>query len=161
FTRWSGLAVWFSPTRRVVLSEGLSTVGDGVFWVGLLVWLLDRPHGVGLVALAAVARLSPRVLFRPVAGALADRVDRRGLLVVLDVVRSVLMVTGAGLIANGAAPWTVLALVFITYTLATPHRAAFTAGVPFVVGERDAAATNSMIRAVRQAATFFGPLLGT
>jgi len=147
--------------RAMLAAEAMSATGDAVFWVGLLVWLLERPHGTGLIALAALARLGPRVVFGAAGGVLADRYDRRVLLVTLDLARSVLMVALAFLVdANGSASG-VLALVLLTYVLATPYRPAFTAGIPLVVGERDATAANAADGAVRQVATFLGPLLGT
>src|SRR5262249_31560873 len=44
---------------------------------------------------------------------------------------------------------------------ASPYRPALTAGIPLVVGERDATAANALDGAVHQVATFLGPLLGT
>jgi predicted MFS family arabinose efflux permease len=150
------------PQLVAVLSaEALSALGDAVFWVGLLVWLVGRPDATGLIAFAAVARLGPRFVFGAAGGVLADRYDRRHLLVGLDLARSVLMIGLAVLVRANASPVAVLALVCLTYLLATPYRPAFTAGVPYVVGERDATAANALDGAVRQVATFLGPLLGT
>ena len=145
----------------VLTAEGLSATGDAVFWVGLLVWLLDRPHGTGLVALAAFVRLGPRVALGAAGGVLADRHDRRRLLVTLDVARSALMVVLATITASGGGAPAVLGIVLVTYVLATPYRPALTAGIPFVVGEGDATAANALDGVVRQVATFLGPLLGT
>src|SRR5262245_29877494 len=150
------------PQRGAVLgAEALSATGDAVFWVGLLVWLLGRPDGTGLIAVAAVARLAPRVVFGAAGGVIADRYDRRRLLVVLDAVRSGLMIALAFLVAREASALVVLAGVFAIYVLAAPYRPAMSAGIPVVVGERDAAAANALDGSVRQVATFLGPLLGT
>jgi predicted MFS family arabinose efflux permease len=145
----------------VLTAEGLSATGDAVFWVGLLVWFLDRPHGTGLIALAAVARLAPRVVLGAAGGVMADRHDRRKLLVTLDLLRSALMVLLAVTTRSGGTAGGVLALVVVTYVLATPYRPAMTAGIPLVTGEEDAMAANALDGAVRQIATFLGPLLGT
>lgn len=145
----------------VLTAEGLSSTGDAVFWVGVLVWLLGQPNGTGLIALAAVARLGPRVVFGAAGGVVADRYDRRRLLVALDLARSLMMVALAFVVDTDGSTAVVLTLVFVTYVLATPYRPAFTAGIPFVVGERDASAANALDGAVRQVATFLGPLLGS
>jgi predicted MFS family arabinose efflux permease len=150
------------PQLRALLgAEALSATGDAVFWVGLLVWLLGRPDGTGLIALAAVARLAPRVIFGPAGGVIADRCDRRLLLVGLDLVRSLLMVLLAIWVDADGPALAVLAGVFVIYVLAAPYRPAFSAGIPVVVGERDAAAANALDGSVRQVATFLGPLLGS
>jgi predicted MFS family arabinose efflux permease len=145
----------------VLTAEALSATGDAVFWVGLLVYLLGRPNGTGLIALAAVARLGPRVVFGAAGGVAADRCDRRRLLVGLDLVRALLMVALAFAANAGASAGWVIVIVTVTYVLATPYRPALTAGIPLVVGESDAAAANALDGTVRQIATFLGPLLGS
>ena len=132
--------------RPMLAADGLSALGDAVFWVGLLVWLLDQTDGTALIALAAVARLGPRALFGAAGGVVADRFDRRTLLVGLDLARAALMATMVWLVGVGTSPASIIVLVFVTYLLATPYRPAFTAGIPFVVGERDAAAANALVR---------------
>jgi CRP-like cAMP-binding protein/predicted MFS family arabinose efflux permease len=131
-----------------------------VFWVGLLVWALDQPHGTAVVSLAAIARLGPRALFGASGVRFADRFDRRRLLVVLDCVRALLMIAIAGIVAVNGSTALVLLVVFATYVLAVPYRPGFMAAVPLIVGERDAAPANALARSVRQIATFLGPLLG-
>jgi predicted MFS family arabinose efflux permease len=150
------------PQLRAILgAEALSATGDAVFWVGLLVWLLGRPDGTELIALAAVARLAPRVVFGPAGGVIADRYDRRILLVALDSVRAVLMLGLAFMVDANNSATLVLAGVLVIYVLAAPYRPALSAGIPFAVGERDAAGANALDGSVRQVATFLGPLIGT
>jgi hypothetical protein len=93
------------PQLRAILgAEALSATGDAVCWVGLLVWRLSRPDGTGLIALAAVARLAPRVVFGPAGGVIADQCDRPVLLVALDLVQAALMVGLAVMVdANNSA----------------------------------------------------------
>src|SRR5262245_44861787 len=107
----------------IIAAEGFSGAGDAIFWVGLLVWLLEQPHGTGLVALAAVARLGPRVVFGAAGGVFADRHDRRRLVVSLDLARGALMV-GLALLTSGGSPSSVLAIVVVSYVLAAPYRPA-------------------------------------
>jgi predicted MFS family arabinose efflux permease len=143
----------------VLVAEGASATGDAVFWVGLLVWLLEQPHGTRLLGLAAVARLGPRVVFGAAGGVLADHRDRRRLIASLDFVRAALMVV-LFIVASGGSTTAVLLIVLATYTLATPYRPAVIAGIPLVVGETDAAPANALDGVIRQIATFLGPLLG-
>ena len=160
--RGEGSVLARHPQLVAVLgAEAASATGDSVFWVGLLVWLLGRPDGTGLIALAAVARLAPRVVFGAAGGVVADRYDRRVVLVTLDLVRAALMVGLAVWVAADGPAVAVLAGVFVVYVLAAPYRPALSAGIPVVVGERDAAAANALDGTVRQVATFLGPLLGT
>lgn len=140
--------------------EIVSGVGDGVFWVGLLALLAERDVGAGGFALAAVVRLAPRALISVPAGALADRIDRRRLLVGLDLVRAITMLALAVMAALDAPTTGLLATVLLSYALAAPYRPALTAALPFIAGERRLSTANALIGTVRQVMTFVGPLCG-
>ncbi len=140
--------------------EIVSGLGDGVFWVGLAAILLSQGVGARGFAVAAVARLGPRALISAPAGVLADRVDRRRLLVGLDVTRGMLLVALALAAASGARPAVLLAVVFVTYTFSAPYRPALSAALPLVAGEDKLSSANALIATVRQLMTFIGPLVG-
>lgn len=147
--------------RSILGMEFASGIGDGVFWVGLAAYLIDDGAGPAGFALAAAARFGPRALISAPAGALADRVDRRRLLVWLDLVRAALM----GLLAVAAAAEVryeyLLLLVLASYSLAAPYRPALTAALPLVVGEDHLAPSNALIGTTRQIMTFVGPVVGS
>ncbi|HUG00133.1 MAG TPA: MFS transporter, partial [Ilumatobacter sp.] len=146
--------------RRLVAMEFVSGLGDGIFWVGLVWFLIDRGTGSAGLAVAAAARLGPRALLGASAGALADRVDRKRLLVGLDVARMVTTLALCVAIANGAGVPVVIAGVFVTYTLAAPYRPALTAALPAVVGAGRLASANAIVATTRQVMTFVGPIFG-
>lgn len=149
-----------SGVRRVIYAEMVSGLGDGVFWVGILVLLFDRGVGAGGFALAVFARLGPRALISAPAGVLADRMDRRQLLIFLDVVRSALMLALAGAAAADAGLVVVLGLVLASYTFAAPARPALSAALPAIAGEDSLSSANALVGSVRQLMTFAGPLVG-
>ena len=85
------------PFRRLWLALGLSSFGD---WLGLLATTslagaLATGTSGKLLAVSGVfiLRLAPAVLFGPLAGVVADRLDRRWTLVYGDVLRFVLFCT--------------------------------------------------------------------
>jgi len=84
-----------TPFRRLWMALGLSSFGD---WLGLLATaafaqeLADDSYTTANFAIAGVfiLRLAPAVLLGPLAGAIADRLDRRWTLVVSDMARCAL-----------------------------------------------------------------------
>ncbi|MFC7164072.1 dTMP kinase [Aquipuribacter hungaricus] len=86
--------------RRLWLVLGLSSLGD---WLGLLAvtfFAAELAGGAGDLPAASLAvsgvfllRLAPALLLGPLAGVLADRMDRRTALVVFDVVRGLLFLS--------------------------------------------------------------------
>jgi len=96
--RWPG-ALQFRGFRRLYLALALSSFGD---WLGFLattalaVQLVeDRGFAAQAYATGGVLafRLLPAVVFGPLGGAVADRFDRRRLMVVTDVLRGLLFLS--------------------------------------------------------------------
>lgn len=145
---------------RVAASDALSGAGDVLYWVALIVLLLERDGGGALVAAAVVARLVPRVAFGTLGGVIADRYDRRTLLMSLDGARAILMFLLAAAASTNSPAVVVLGLVFVTCTLSTPYRPAISAGYPLLVGERHLAAANAVSSTIGQVSSLTGPLLG-
>jgi len=86
------------PFRRLWIALSLSSLGD---WLSILALLALAPsvtHGSTLAKTASISgvwvvTLLPALLLGPVAGALADRFDRRVTMVVGDVVRGLLFIS--------------------------------------------------------------------
>ncbi|MBE2997870.1 dTMP kinase [Nocardiopsis sp. HNM0947] len=85
--------------RRLWISLSLSSLGD---WLSLLalmslavIFTADAAPLAGHLAVAAVVaiKLAPSILFSPLAGALAEKLDRRWTMVGADVVRGLLYVS--------------------------------------------------------------------
>jgi hypothetical protein len=144
----------------MVGAEGCSGLGDGIFWVALVTVLAERHVGAGWYAAAATVRLGPRAVTGRWAGTLAERADRRHLLVGLDLARGTAMTGLAWVVREQGSLVLVLGIVLLTYTLAVPYRPAITSAIPLLADERDNGAANALLGTVRQALTFLGPLAG-
>jgi dTMP kinase len=153
---------WFVPMRarefRAHMREGpitrefgrlwramfLSSLGD---WVGIvaLAALVARLGGSrdGAYAVAGVmaARLAAVVLVGPVAGVLADRIDRRTLLVVADLVRASLFVA----LPFVDAIWAIGVFAFVVEACSLVWSPARDASVPSMVGGEALARANGII----------------
>jgi dTMP kinase len=137
-----------APFRRLWLALGLSSFGD---WLGLLATsalagTLAQTPATRLLAVSGVfvLRLAPAVLFGPLAGVLADRLPRRWILVVGDVLRFGLFCT---IPIVGTLWWLYVAtvLVEIVGLFWTPAK---DATVPTLVPRRRLEAANQLSLAV-------------
>ncbi len=140
--------------------EVVSGLGDGVFWVGFVALLFRLDVGAVGFGVAVAVRLGPRALLGVPGGAIADRLDRRRLLVALDLGRSACMVVLAVLADDGAGAVLPTMVVLLAYVLAAPYRPALTAGLAAIAGESGLSTANARISTVRQVMTFVGPLVG-
>ena len=88
-----------------------SNVADGIFWVALPLLAITLTDSPALVAGVTVASRLPWLLFALVAGALADRLDRRRTMILVDLVRAVLLGALAAATLAGVASLPLLYVV--------------------------------------------------
>ena len=140
---------------RLWIGQGTSFVGDAVSMVALVVLVVQVTGSATAVGGALVARLLPTIL-SPLAGVLADRVDRRRVLVASDLARAVLVL---GLVfARDLA--TIYILVFLMGLARTIFNPTVRAAFPSVVGGGDLTRANALIAGTFSTSIMVGPILG-
>ena len=140
---------------RLWIGQGTSFVGDAVSMVALVVLVVQITGSASAVGGALVARLLPTIA-SPLAGVLADRVDRRIVLVASDLARAVLVL---GLVfARDLA--TIYVLVFLMGLARTVFNPTVRAAFPSVVGGGDLTRANALISGTFSVSETAGPALG-
>jgi MFS family permease len=140
---------------RLWIGQGTSFVGDAVSMVALVVLVVQVTGSASAVGGALVARLLPTIA-SPLAGVLADRVDRRIVLVASDLARAVL-VLGLVFARDLATIYILIFLMGLARTIFNPTvRAAF----PSVVGGGDLTRANALIAGTFSTSIMVGPVLG-
>ena len=140
---------------RLWIGQGFSFVGDFVSTVALVLLVIDVSGSASAVGGVLVARLLP-TLASPLVGVLADRLDRRAVLVAADLVRAVLVV---GLIFARDLP-VIYALVFLMGAARTVFNPTVRAAFPGVVGGGDLTRANALISGTFSFSVMAGPALG-
>jgi MFS family permease len=143
---------------RLWWSHSISQFGDQLTLVALpLAAYADTDSAVAVGVVASLEAVTA-VGFGLVAGALADRLAHRRVLVLTDVARAVLLVA---LVAALAAPGSDLAALLVAATglglTRVLHDAAESAAVPLVVEESRLVAANGRLQASEATATAAGP----
>lgn len=140
---------------RLWVGQAASFVGDAVSMIAFVVLIVQLTGSASAVGGGLVARLLPS-LFGPFFGVLADRMDRRMLLVGSDLVRALLAV-GCVFARDIIVLYVLIFLMGAARALFNPTvRAAF----PSVVGEGDLTRANSLISATFSVSVTIGPALG-
>jgi MFS family permease len=139
--------------RRVLFAEGQSALGDAAAEVALLLIAYQRLHSTWAFVAVLLADRVPRMVFAPLAGVLADRLSRRTLLIVADLLRAGALL-GLVLIPSFAVT---VALAGVLGCGTALYRPVAEAALPALASEREEAA-----RAVTSRWTLitFGEMLG-
>ena len=146
---------------RALAASGFANLADGVFWVALPLLAVQLTRSPLLIAGVTIAARIPWLL-APVAGALADRLDRRQTMIRVNLVRTVLL---GGLALAIAVDVATLAMVYaVALALGVAETLFDTSAqslLPAIARRDDLSRANSRLFAVELVAnTFIGPPLG-
>ncbi|MDX6206160.1 MAG: hypothetical protein QOF39_2217 [Frankiales bacterium] len=146
--------------RRLLAALAVSQLGDWLYNVALLALVYDRTHSATWVSLTTAARVVPIVVLGPIGGLLADKFDRRLIMIGSDAVRAATMV-GLAAVAAWQLPVVLApALAALATAAASPHPACAAATIPRLVAKEQLQAANAIRAAVGPLAIIVGPALG-
>lgn len=140
---------------RLWAGQGVSFIGDAVTLVALVVLVVDLTGSASAVGGVLVAHFLPS-LAAPLAGVLADRLDRRTVLVASDLSRAGLVLAAA--FAEGLA--VLYALAFLMGAARTLFNPTIRAAFPGVVGGGDLARANALVSGAFSVSAAVGPAAG-
>ncbi|HJQ96606.1 MAG TPA: MFS transporter [Acidimicrobiia bacterium] len=120
--------------RRLWLSHVVSTFGDSITALALLLTAQRLTGSTAAVATTAIAIALPQLLFGLVSGVLVDRWDRRRIMVYSDLVRAGL-VLGFIAITSADLMWLLYVIAFVQATVGTFDNPARAAVLPQIVRE--------------------------
>ncbi|MGS0563260.1 MFS transporter [Microbacterium aurugineum] len=148
--------------RWLLASSWTSNVGDGVALAAAPLLIASMTSSPMLVATGAILQFLPWLLFGLHAGAIADRFDRRRLVMLANAARAVVLVALCGFLVTGAANiWIVLAVAFLYGTAEVFVDTTGSTLLPMLVKPADLGIGNARLQAGYLVANqFAGPPLG-
>ncbi|HQZ34018.1 MAG TPA: MFS transporter [Ilumatobacteraceae bacterium] len=149
--------------RKVWLSVAISSSGDGMFLTAFPLLALTVTQDPLLIAGVTVASRLPWLFFSMVTGAIADRMDRRSLMVAADIARfAVVAVLGAVIVGGLASVPILYGCAFLLGLSETVHTNSAQAILPTIVRRADLMQANARLGSIQVAtAQFVGPPIGT
>ena len=151
-----------SMTRFLTVTIGqlVSTTGSALAAFALPLWLYQRSGSVLDLGLLWALALLCGVVMLPVAGALADRIDRRLVMLAASCFAGALQLVLAALLwMDSIALWHVYALVALTQATATFQRVTFQASIPQLVPKRFLGHAMGIAQLTRSMGLLMMPLL--
>jgi MFS family permease len=146
------------PFLLLWLSQAFTQIGGNMVIYGLTVIILEATRSNTAVSLLILTFLGPAVLFSAVAGVYVDRLDKRVVLIVTNLLRSLAFVA---LFLVGDLLWAILLLNMVISTITVFFSPAEAAMIPQVVPRKQLIAANGVFTLTLNAAFAIGfALLG-
>ncbi len=155
-----GVAVANPELRRLQLAWAGSVLGSYAYLIALSV-IAYRAGGAAAVGWLILARMVAASLASPLLSALADRHQRRPVMVICDVLRAALTIAVGVLAVTHASAWSIYALAVVISVVSTAFRPAQAALVPALAATPEqVTASNALAGTIEGAGIFVGPGIG-
>ena len=140
---------------KLYTAQTTSLLGDALTWVGLALVAFELAGEGSAVVLsgALTLRVTAFVLLAPLAGAIADRFDRKKIMVVTHLSR----MTIVGLLPFVTQIWQIYTLIFALNIFNAFFTPTYQATIPLVTGENDYAQAIALSSATYQLLGVLGP----
>jgi MFS family permease len=143
--------------RLIVAAVGASAAGDFILWVPLTLHLQEMTDSGIAVAALFIALWAPVVVLAPVAGLLVDRMEARGLLLVVSLLQAVIAGAMAFALDSEAAILALAALLGTGFAVAQPAEFSL---VPVIADDEALTEVNGLVETARYVGMTAGPALG-
>jgi predicted MFS family arabinose efflux permease len=137
-----------------------SQAGDWLYNLALLAFVYERTGSTAWVGITTAARILPEVALGPIGGVLADRYDRRLVMIASDVLRAAAMAALAVVALTGAPVILAPLLAAVCTAAGAAYPQCVVAVMPRLVGTGDLAAANAARIGITSLCVIAGPALG-
>jgi MFS transporter, DHA3 family, macrolide efflux protein len=129
------------------IGQLVSMLGSGLTGFALGVWIFDRTGEATPFALTVLFGNLPRILLLPVAGSLADRWNRRWVMILSDVGNALVTISVFVLLLFGSLQfWHIYLIVTLGSIFSAFQEPAYTASVTMLIPKKDLSRANGMMQ---------------
>lgn len=146
--------------RLVIVGQIISLFGNAAIRFALPLYLLNITGSSALYGTVTACAFIPTILLSPVGGIIADRVNKRNIMVVLDFLTAAIVIVFSLLMESMNIVILLTIVLMLLYGIAGAYQPSVQASIPALVSEENYMAANSVINAVNSLANLLGPVLG-
>jgi Arabinose efflux permease len=143
------------------LGKIISKIGDEFYFIALSWWILQKTESPGIMGFFLLVSVLPGLLFGLFSGAMADRWNRKNVLILSDLIRGLLVLMVVLLSKSGLLlVWHVFLIGAALSLMTAFFDPAAQAIIPQLVVKENWKEANSLMQAANAICTILGPVLG-
>ncbi|GFP75574.1 hypothetical protein bsdtw1_01659 [Clostridium fungisolvens] len=144
----------------VVIGQIISLFGNSIQRFCMSLYILNLTGSAGIFSTILAISTIPYILFAPIAGFLADTVNRKKIMIYLDFISTALMGVYSIIILSGKDNTIIVAVVmFMLSTIYTLYSPSVTSSIPQIVEKESLASANGVIQQVGYVVNLAGPIV--
>ncbi len=144
----------------VVLGQIISLFGNATIRFALPLYLLNQTGSAALYGMVTACAFIPAILLSPLGGILADRVNKKNIMVVLDFFTAAVILAVSLLLGKVDLVLLQTSALMLLYGIAGAYQPSVQASIPMLASQENYMAANSIINTISSFASLVGPVLG-
>lgn len=152
--------LWNKDYTLVVLGQIISLFGNNVLRYALPLYLLNQTGSAKLYGLVLALSFIPMILFAPIGGIVADRVNKRNVMVGLDFLTAAVVTLFSLTYQSMNLTSLLIIVLMVLYAIQGAYQPAVQASIPILVSKHQLIKGNAIINMVNSLAGILGPVLG-
>lgn len=144
----------------VVVGQIISLFGNGIIRFALPLYLLNQTGSATLFGIVTALSFIPMILFTPIGGIIADRVNKRNVMVILDFFTAALMLVFFLLLGKVDLVILLIVTLMLLYGIQGAYQPTVQASMPLLHSKENLLVANAVINQVNALAGLLAPIIG-
>lgn len=143
----------------IIIGQIISLLGNATLSFAIPLYLLDRTGSGTIFGVVMAISIIPTILLSPIGGIIADRVNRRNIMVILDFITFIIILFSTAFIKNTPI-FAAAATLILLSIIRSFYQPAVQASIPTITSSDNLLKANSLVNMVNAVSMLIGPILG-
>lgn len=144
----------------VLIGQIISLFGNSILRFALPLYMLNITKSASLFGIVSACSFIPMIFATPIGGLIADRINKRNIMVFLDFLTALITCISMLLIGKVNLVILILICLILLYSIQGIYQPTVQASIPFLVPSNDIIQANASINLVASLANLIGPVIG-
>ncbi len=144
----------------VVIGQIISLFGNAAIRFALPLYLLNLSGSSALYGTVTACAFIPAILLSPVGGIIADRANKRNIMVILDFSTAIIILAFSLLMDQFNIILLLVITLMLLYGIASAYQPSVQASIPMLMSQEYYMQANSIINTISSFSSLMGPILG-
>ncbi|MGI6626738.1 MAG: MFS transporter [Bacillota bacterium] len=151
---------WNKDFSMIATGQTISLFANNILHFALSLYVLDLTNSGTAFGVITAISMIPTILFMPFGGILADRINRRNLMLTMDMLTSVVLLIFSFIINNFNPIIAVVLLMVLLSLIEALYTPCVQASIPVLQEKQNVAGANALVNQIAMSSNITGPILG-
>ncbi len=144
----------------IVIGQIISLFGNGIIRFALPLYLLQITGSSAIFGIVSAMSFVPLIIVMPIGGIIADRVNKKNIMVILDFLTGILTLIFIIFIGKVDIVALVIFTMMVLYSINGLYQPAVQASIPLILDEENLVKGNAIVSSISSLSNLLSPIIG-